>query len=92
MKKLKIAIQDGLQELADKLTNEGHEVIHFGDGGLHADVTIISGVDSAYEEINSSQLMKNGPHECMLVINATDMSHDQIIAEINKKGGCSDCC
>lgn len=91
MKKLKISIQDGLQEVTDKLKDAGHEVFHFGEGGLHADVTIITGVDSEYEEINNSQIMKNGPDECMLVINATGMNPDQVLAEVNRKGGCQDC-
>jgi len=85
MKKLKIAVQDGLSEVATKLKNEGHEVIHFGDGGLHhVDVTIITGVEAEYEEMETQQMMKNGPNECMLIINATNLSTDQVIAAVNK--------
>ena len=83
MNKFKISLQDGLDEVGELLKKEGHEVMHFGEDGLHADITIITGVDSEYEEINSTELISNGPNQSMLVINATRMSTDEILQRVN---------
>ena len=64
MKNIKIAIQDGLPEVKEALTTEGYEVYRYGEAGLDADITIITGVDDVYEEIQPSEYHQNGKKKC----------------------------
>lgn len=83
MKKYKIAIQNGLPEVETALKNEGYDVYKFGTAGLDADVTIITGIDEAYEEIQPAQYHANGKKE-MLVVDATNTTTEVVLNRIHK--------
>lgn len=82
MKNYKIAVQSGLNEVEDALKKEGFNVYPYGSAGLDADVTIITGVDEAYEEIQPAQYHANGSKK-MLVIDGTNSSTDVILKRIH---------
>ena len=80
MRKQKISIQPGLEAIESVLIREGYEVVHFGENDLDADVTVMSGVDTTWEEIEDAQCMYDGKKEHeMLVINAGEMSPDKVL-------------
>jgi len=82
MKNYKIAVQSGLSEVEEALKNEGFNVYPYGEAGLDADVTIITGVDEAYEEIQPAQYHANGKKP-MLVIDGTNSSTEVILKRIH---------
>lgn len=82
MKNIKIAIQDGLPEVKEALTTEGYEVYRYGEAGLDADITIITGVDDVYEEIQPSEYHQNGKKE-MLIIDGTNKSTATILENVH---------
>ncbi len=79
MKKYRIAVQQGLNEITQLLKDKGHDVVQFETSKANVDITIISGVDSAYEEIETAQCRVCGPDEKMLVINATTLSPEKVL-------------
>jgi hypothetical protein len=83
MKNIKISIQDGLDEVKNVLTNEGFNVFRYGSAGLDADITIITGVDEAYEEIQPAEYHANGKKP-MLVIDATNTTPEKVLERVHK--------
>ena len=85
MNRNKISIQSGLPEIEKRLREEGYEVVYFGDHDLDAGISILSGIDEAYEEIQPSECRFSGDdsHD-MLVINASNMTPDQVLNLIRK--------
>lgn len=85
MKNIKVAVQSGLKDVESLLVEKGFEVVPYRTSGLDVDVTVITGVDSAYEEIEPAQcrLSKNEDHD-MLVINATNLTPEQVLNYIEK--------
>jgi cephalosporin hydroxylase len=83
MNKIKIEVQNGLDELMVSLTNEGFDVYKYGEAGLDADVTIITGIDEAYEEIEPAQFHKNGKKQ-MLVIDATNRTTQDVLTRVHR--------
>lgn len=79
MKNYKIAVQQGLNEISDLLSSKGYDVVPFETFKDKVAVTIISGVDSAYEEIEPAQCRNCGGDEEMLVINATRLSPEKVL-------------
>jgi len=79
MKKYKIAVQQGLKEIVDLLKSKGYDVVPFEASGNNVDITIISGVDSEYEEIETAQCRAWGQEGDMLVINATALSPEKVL-------------
>lgn len=83
MKNYKIAIQSGLNEVENALKSEGFDVYKYGADGLDADITIITGVDEAYEEIQPVQYHANGKKQ-MLVIDGTNSSTEMILKRVHQ--------
>lgn len=83
MKNVKIAIQSGLNEVKSVLIDEGFQVYDYGTAGLDADVTIVTGIDEAYEEIEPVQYHKNGDKD-MLVIDATNASPETVLKRLHQ--------
>lgn len=83
MNKIKIAIQNGLNDVRTKLVDEGFEVFDYGTAGLDADVTIVTGIDEAYEEIQPVQYHSNGKKN-MLVIDATNVTPEKILERVHQ--------
>lgn len=77
--KCKIAIQKGLDDVKELLISEGYEVTNYGHNDSDANVTIITGVDEAYEEIQPAQY-----HGKMLVIDATNTTTEDIMKRIHQ--------
>ena len=90
MKNYKIAIQGGLNDIETALKNEGYTVVPYLESGLKADICIISGVDSEYEEIETAQcrLRGTGEDDQVLLINASGLSPAKVI-EYVKNNNCS---
>lgn len=82
MKNYKIAVQSGLSEVEEALRNEGFDVYRYGSAGLDADVTIITGIDEAYEEIQPAQYHANGKKK-MLVIDGTNSTTETILKRVH---------
>lgn len=87
MKNLKISIQNGLNDIKERLIQEGHEVHSFEEIGMKADVVVITGVDSAYEEIETAQCRLSTDGVEVLLINASDLTPEQVVNYLN-----SHCC
>ncbi len=83
MNKIKIEVQNGLEDIMTSLTNEGFEVYRYGEAGLDADITIITGVDEAYEEIEPAQFHANGKKK-MLVIDATNRTTEDVLTRVHR--------
>lgn len=83
MKNIKIAIQNGLGDIFKTLQAEGFDVYQYGHEGLDADVTIITGIDEAYQEIQPAEYHANGK-KAMLVVDATNRSHSEILKQIHR--------
>jgi cephalosporin hydroxylase len=82
MNTVKIAIQRGLEEVKKVLITEGFDVRDYESAGLDADVTIITGVDEAYEEIQPAEYHSNGKKN-MLVIDATNSTPEEILKRVH---------
>ncbi len=83
MKTYTIAVQDGLEPIKKLLQEKGHTVIPYQEMNRSAEIAVISGIDSAYEEIETAQCMINDPagHE-MLLINATGLTPEQVLHHV----------
>ena len=83
MKKIKIAVQSGLEEIEAILKQEGFDVYKYGKAGFDADVTVITGIDGAYEEIQPAQYHANGKKP-MLVVDATNSTTNEILKRVHR--------
>jgi len=83
MKKLKVEVQNGLSHVETALRNEGFDVYKYGKAGLDADITIITGIDEAYEEIQPAQYHCNGRKK-MLVIDATNSTTNEVLKRVHR--------
>ncbi|MBN2795686.1 MAG: YkuS family protein [Clostridia bacterium] len=83
MKGIKVEVQNGLNEVMSLLESEGFDVFSYGKAGLDADVTIITGIDDAYEEIQPAEYHCNG-NKRMLVIDATNKKSNEILNQIHR--------
>lgn len=80
MKRFKVSLQKGLKHLEESLLNEGFEVCYDGECMIEPDVTIISGIDSAYEGIENMQCMIDSSGGTgMLLIDATNLSSENVL-------------
>lgn len=84
MKKYTISIETGLQAIAKRLNEEGHKIVPYDQAGLKADVVIISGVDSAYEEMETAEFRPGFNGKEVLLINASGLSPDAVIKHIEQ--------
>lgn len=81
-----IAIQPGMNEIAEFLMEKGHKICKDGTCGFEPDVTLISGINMEWEEMD--------PHECriiddesqrkMLLMNITGMSNEEVLEKIDR--------
>lgn len=83
MKTYTIAVQDGLEDIKTVLREKGHRIVPYVEAAHSADIAVISGIDSAYEEIETAQCMiKDNSGSEMLLINATGMTPEQVVNRI----------
>lgn len=83
MKKIKVEVQNGLSQVEVALKDQGFDVYKYGTAGLNADITIITGIDEAYEEIEPSQYHCNGKKK-MLVIDATNATTNDVLKRVHR--------
>ena len=84
MKNPIISIQKGLDEYKAALEAEGYEVHYSGYDDSKANVTIISGIDEAYEEIEPCECHPDGD-SCMLVLDVSNMSIEEVLKTVKTK-------
>lgn len=84
MKTYAISIQHGLTDIEHRLREEGHQIVPYDQAGLNADIVIISGVDSAYEEIETAQCRLGQSGRELLLINASGLHPDTVVSYIEK--------
>lgn len=83
MKTYTIAVQDGLEPIKALLKEKGHTIVPYLEVGHAADIAVVSGIDSAYEEIETAQcLIKDGEGNEMLLINATGLTPEQVLKHV----------
>lgn len=83
MEKIKVEVQNGLSHVEVALKKAGFDVYKYGTAGLNADITIITGIDEAYEEIQPSQYHCNGKKK-MLVIDATNSTTNEVLKRVHR--------
>jgi hypothetical protein len=84
MKNPIISIQKGLDEYKAALEAEGYAVHYSGYDDSKANVTIISGIDEAYEEIEPSECHPDGD-SCLLVLDVSNMSIEEVLKTVKTK-------
>jgi len=83
MKTYTIAVQNGLEPIKMLLQEKGHTIVAYEEMNRSADIAVISGIDSAYEEIETAQCMINNPTgREMLLINATGLTPEQVLHHV----------
>lgn len=83
MKTYTIAIQDGLEDVKAALREKGHTIVPYVEAAHSADIAIVSGIDAAYEEMETSQCMiKDKDGSEMLLVNATGMTPEQVVNRV----------
>lgn len=85
MKTYTIAVQDGLDPIKALLQEKGHTIVPYLEAGHSADIAVVSGIDSAYEEIETAQCLIKDPegHE-ILLINATGLTPEQVLNHVER--------
>ncbi len=90
---LKIAVQNGLGEIANYLTEQGYEVVGMEDNTGPVDVIVYSGVSNditGFDEVDyygdGVTMGVNSPSGVMLV-NAHSHSPEQVVSIINNRFG-----
>ncbi len=78
MKNYKIAVQRGLGKIFEMLEGEGYDVVIYENNKEDVDVTILSGINSEYEEIEPAQCRIYGDKK-MLIIDASNLSPDTVL-------------
>jgi len=83
MKTYTIAVQDGLEPIKALLMEKGHTVVPYLEAGLAADIAVVTGIDSAYEEIDDAQcLIRDSSGGEILLINAAAMTPEQVLYHV----------
>lgn len=83
MKTYTIAVQDGLEDIKAMLKEKGHIIVPYVEAAHSADIAVISGIDSAYEEMETAQCMiKGNDGSELLLINATGMTPEQVLDRV----------
>lgn len=83
MKTYTIAVQDGLEPIKALLREKGHTIVPYQEINHSAEIAVVSGIDSAYEEIETAQCLIKDPagHE-LLLINATSLTPEQVLHHV----------
>ncbi len=80
---MKIAIQTGLEELAEELKAKGYEVVPFRSSGQNVRISILNDIDAEYEEIDPVTFMGE-PDEEMVLLDASKLSKNEILVFVDK--------
>jgi len=80
---MKIAIQTGLNDLAELLKIKGYEVVPFREGGQDIRITILNDIDEEYEEMDPVTFMGEQDEE-MVLLDASRLSQKEILTYVEK--------
>ena len=80
---MKIAIQTGLNDLAELLKIKGYEVVPFREGGQNIRITILNDIDEEYEEMDPVTFMGE-EDEQMVLLDASRLSQKEILTYVEK--------
>lgn len=83
VKPKRVALQNGLEGLKEKLATKGYDVVSYANGGSAVRVTVINNVEGAYEEIDPVSFFGEGENE-MVVLDASKLTEDQIMKYVEK--------
>lgn len=84
----KVAIQNGLQEIADKLMAKGIEVVSLEESQEPVDAMVYSGVNCDWEGCTGVQNLEaslEGENNNILMINTVGMSADEAVDLIESR-------
>jgi len=80
-----IAVQAGMDDVAEFLSGKGHKICKDGTCGIHPDITLISGINMEWEqmEANECRIIDDSNDKKMLLVNITGLSNDEILEKID---------
>lgn len=78
-----VALQNGLEDIKEKLAAKGYDVVSYGDDAKDVRVTVINSVVGAYEEIDPVSFFGEGDNE-MVVLDASKLTAEQIVMYVEK--------
>ncbi|EOD01227.1 YkuS family protein [Caldisalinibacter kiritimatiensis] len=78
MENKKIAVQRGLNKIIELLKKEGYDVVLYEENKEDVDITIVSGIDSEYEETEYAQCRVYGDKK-MLLIDASKLDLETVL-------------
>lgn len=84
IKKIKISLEEGLDEVKELLEAHGYEIIPSYKVDSDVAAMIFSGVDEDWETISTYQMRQYGDAKYVLTINASNMKSDEILETINR--------
>lgn len=81
-----IALQPGMEELGKFLEGKGHKICKDGTCGIEPDITLISGINMEWEEMEAHEcrIIDDEAQKKMLIMNVTGMSNEEIMDKIEK--------
>ncbi|MBK5252630.1 MAG: YkuS family protein [Peptostreptococcaceae bacterium] len=80
-----IATQPGMDEVSKFLIAQGHIVCKDGTCGIKPDITLLSGIDMEWEQMNADEclIIDDESNKKMLLVNITGLSNEEILEKIN---------
>ncbi|HHY91041.1 MAG TPA: hypothetical protein GX503_05180 [Clostridiales bacterium] len=86
-KKIKVSLEEGLDELKEVLQQNGYEVVPAYKVDKDVSVMIFSGWNEHWQEIGSYPMMQYGESDSILTMNALDMTPEEILQILNRVYG-----
>ncbi|MBS3995033.1 MAG: YkuS family protein [Alkaliphilus sp.] len=81
---LTISVQDDLKDIVTALREIGHNVITTHEVNKDTSVFILSNVDEDWEELRSIEWMSFEDNDCVLTMNASKLTLEEIVETIEK--------
>ncbi|GAB6084905.1 YkuS family protein [Alkaliphilus crotonatoxidans] len=83
MKQKRIALQEGLHQLAAQLKEEGYQIVSVDDGGEPLDVIIYSNKNKKYLAHNlTGAITSSANNQFVTMINADEYSYEELLRQI----------
>jgi len=80
-----IATQPGMDDVAEFLISKGHKVCKSGVCGIEPEITLISGINMEWEQMDANQclIVDDEGDRKMLLVNITGLSNEEILEKID---------
>jgi hypothetical protein len=80
-----IATQPGMDKVAEFLSSQGHKICKDGTCGINPDITLISGINMEWEQMNTNEcrIIDDENNKKMLLVNITGLSNEEVLEKIN---------